>query len=584
MLKISMRCKLLTGVAGLAACLGSMPMAAQADEVLDNVLRRLEKLEKENAKLKAQVNNQASHKSEAPAKSSPPPVAASAYQAPPLASDDGWYLHKKDGPALTFQTPGGEITAYGQFDVSVDATSKGIENKVKNIANAGGAGTPIQNTNGGWLAQIASNISYVGIRGFQKIPDSDFKLVYQLETLIDVAVNSGVSASNSNQSDVVKGGLTTRDSFIGLSDSKLGSLKVGKVEAPYKKSTDIFNPFNGMLGDYRVIMGNTGGDNRVEFATRMEHSIWWESPDWSGLKLAALFSPGQNRANNSDNLASGTSDCAGGNNPYSGGFTNCADGAFSDAFSLSATYSQPTFLITTAYERHQKVNRASDLLGIYGNSLTSNATASGTIDPAQAPVGAALLAKDVADEDAFKVGALYRLPTKTTIGGIFESMHRYVSSDLQFQNERQRNGTWFFLTQELGAKDVVDFGWGHAFHTPGDPGQHTSATLLTPDGLGAYAPNKNSADMLTADWKHKFSPALTWYINGAITMNESSAHYDLGAGGHGSTTDCHDAFSGGPSAIYGPGSNTGGGGVGGAPQCWTGATLLGVSTGINYKF
>ena len=43
------------------------------------------------------------------------------------------------------------------------------------------------------------------------------------------------------------------------------------------------NPFSGMLGDYAVVMGNTGGDNRVEFGTRIDHSIWYESPKFGGV-------------------------------------------------------------------------------------------------------------------------------------------------------------------------------------------------------------------------------------------------------------------------------------------------------------
>ncbi len=558
--------RFMLGIATVALVVAAGSISARADDaMLREVLQRLDKLERENAKLRAKVDKQEtsskpknsddSHHNQAaavPAGSAPAAASPAAYAAPPIASNDGWYIQKKDGPGLTFLTPGGEIGMYGQFDVSVDATTKGLEHKIGNPGDS-----PVGNV--GWLPAISSNLSYIGIRGFQNISETDFRFVYQMETLIDVAVNAGTAESNSNKSNVVKGALTTRDSFVGVDNKEWGSLKVGKTEAPYKKSTDVFNPFNGMLGDYRVVMGNTGGDNRVEFMTRMEHSLWWESPDWNGLKLAALYSPGQNRANNSDNIAQGVSDCAGGNNPNSGGFVSCSDGSFSDAISLSGTYKKGDFLITTAYERHEKVNRSSDILGIYA-------------DPTQ-PVPASLIARDVAAEDAFKVGALYKFPTKTTVGGIYESMRRYVPSDLKFQNDRQRNGTWLFVTQELTAKDEVSFGWAHAFQAQGDTGQHTFANLAAPGGQDGdvYAPNKNSADMLTAAYKHKFSPALTWYLNGAMTINDTTGHYDLGAGGHGVTTDCHDAAT----AIGGAGSN---------PHCWTGSTLLGVSTGLNYKF
>ena len=67
---------------------------------------------------------------------------------------------------------------------------------------------------------------------------------------------------------------------------------------------------------------------------------------------------------------------------------------------------------------------------------------------AQTDVGQRLT-RGIAD-DAFKVAALYTFPTKTTIGGIFEIMHRYVNPLIDFQNERQRKGTWLFLKSMSG--------------------------------------------------------------------------------------------------------------------------------------
>ena len=541
-----LKTKLMLGVAMAVFGVSTSSLTARADDaMLREVLARLDKLEHENAKLRAKVENQDgkiakvkkanedSYKAPAAA-----PVATSvAVSAPPIASDDGWYIHKKDGPGLTFQTPGGEISMYGQIDLSADATTKGI----KNVQNANGTDRPIGNL--GWQPAISSNLSLIGIRGYQKLDDIPFKFLYQLETQIDVSVNSGLGTSNSNQSYVVRGGLTTRDSFVGLENAEIGAIKIGKSEAPYKKATDIFNPFNGMLGDYRVVMGNSGGDNRVEFMTRMEHSIWWESPNWNGLKLAALFSPGQNRASDSSNVASGSSDCAGGNAVVSGGADSCTDGAFSDAISASATYTTGNLLLMAAYERHEKVNRSSD------------------IDPAGIFNG--FQSADVVPEDAFKAGALYKFPTNTTVGGFWERMNRYVPASLAAQNERTRDGTWFFLTQDLSPKDQLSFGWAHAFATPGDPGIHNTTGGSNP---------KNSADMLTAAYKHKLNNSLTWYTNYALTLNDRDAHYDLGAGGHGVTTDDHDA------------AGADGGASGNGGHGWAGGTVQGISTGLNYKF
>ncbi len=58
--------------------------------------------------------------------------------------------------------------------------------------------------------------------------------------------------------------------------------------------------------------------------------------------------------------------------------------------------------------------------------------------------------------------------------------------------------------------------------------------------------------MITSTYKHKFGPNLTWYTAVAATINGPSAHYDLGAGGRGVTTDCHSAFGASGGIELGP--------------------------------
>jgi predicted porin len=396
--------------------------------------------------------------------------------------------------------------------------------------------------------------------------------VYQFEAGIDISATPGLKQSNSNWSDSVNGALFSRNSYIGFASPAWGAVKIGKTDAPYKNSTAMFNPFSGMIGDYSVIMGNTGGDNRVEFGTRLSHAIWYESPTWNGLNFNVLVSPGQNRANNDDNLASGESDCTGGNDPTSGGnpLVTCSDGSFGTAVSANVAYTGGPLYVTAAYELHQKVNRQSDIAGAYGAVPVlgpQNCQTAGL----PTPTAVQLCMDDVANEWAWKVGVMYSFPTGTKIGGIYESMHRDVPADLAFQNERTRNGTWLVIEQKVTETDELDFGWAHAFKAQGDPGQHNTATIPYDGGLAFYAPNDNQANMTTAAWKHMWSENLQTYITGAATFNGPSAHYDLGAGGRSVTTDCHDAFNAS-------------GGIASAPHCYAGALLVGVSTGVKWRF
>jgi predicted porin len=413
---------------------------------------------------------------------------------------------------------------------------------------------------------------------------------------------------------VVNAGLFSRNSYIGLANPAIGAIKIGKSDAPYKNSTAAFNPFSGEWGDYAVVMGNTGGDNRVEFGTRVNHAIWYESPNWGGYQFNVMYAPGQNRSWASDNIAAGEGDCTGGNDPTTGGDNPplCNDGSFSDLISANLSYTNGSFYITAAGEWHHAVNRSSDIsTGIYGiNNPLIPSTVNNFASNCPTTLCQTLFNQDEeADEWAAKIGALYKFESwGTTVGAIVEYMRREVPADLAFQNERTRWGTWAFLSQVLTPVDSVHFGWAHAFRTPGDPGQHNDTTISLNDpgcvgskgptgnvctdgqlqpGTGGttgnpavfntngafpgFATNQNQADMVTAAYKHQFSKNLTWYTDIAATFNGPSAHYDLGAGGRGVTTDCHDATGAS-------------GGAFGNPKCFTGTTIVGVSTGIQWRF
>jgi predicted porin len=456
------------------------------------------------------------------------------------ATSGGNFLERKPGDGFTLITRGGEISIYGMLDVSVDDTTKGLGN-----VKLDGASPPVGNT--GWMVAISSNLSYLGVRGFQGVSDST-KFVYQLETQIDVSNTPGTANTNSNTSSQVKGALVSRNSFIGISDA-FGAVKIGKTDAPYKTSTARMNPFSGMIGDYQVIMSNTGGDNRVEFGTRLSHAVWYESPDLAGLRFNVLVSPGQNRANDNSNVPSGDPDCAGGNIPGSGGLpVACNDGSYGNAYSTNLSYEVGGLYVTAAYELHKKVNRTSDL-------------------PTFNPL-------DVADEDAGKIGLQYKLGTGTTLSAIYEKMRRKIDPSLADQNERQRTGYWLAASQQIGSADSLHLGWAHANRAQGELGQHNPDPTKA-DANGFFPGADNSANMFTGAWKHQIDKNLNWYFTYATTLNARFAHYDLGAGGRSVTTDCHDAAN--PDASgFDPN--------GGAPHCYTGAHLQGVSIGMHYTF
>jgi predicted porin len=344
------------------------------------------------------------------------------------------------------------------------------------------------------------------------------------------------------------------------------------------------NPFSGMEGDYAVIMGNTGGDNRVEFGSRLDHSIWYESPTFLGMfSFDALISPGANRDYNNIVQSAGSPDCTGGNSPGSGNLPeNCDDGSFGTAYSADIKFEYGGWYATAAWELHHKVNRNSDGIGAnspyYGYLVGLGDGVSPLLDwdtynGYLAEYGQAFInangfsppwLNDVADEWAIKGGVQYTFDFGLQLSGIYEWFVRRDPPALEFLNERQRMGTWFAASYDFSPRDNLSIGWAHAGATVGDPsGQHD---------YNPTNPN-NQANMYTIAWKHHFDKNIYVYLDAAETVNDGNAHYDLGAGGRGVTTDCHD----GSNTEFQDFSSTG-------PTTWGGCKPQAVSAGLNYNF
>src|SRR5712691_4325967 len=291
-----------------------------------------------------------------------------------IAQEDKQAGQKKEQPReLKFSVGGGEVQVYGHADVSFDYVDNGLAHRFGAVGN------------NGWLAQVSSNLSNFGVRGSRRLTPY-LTGIFQIET--EVAFSSTPGPTSDAQ---VKQGLGSRDTYVGL-QGNWGAVKIGKEDAPYKRSTARMDPFINSIGDSRSIMGNSGGDNRSEFNTRLPHSVWYESPKIKGFNASVLFSPGQNRATDNSITARAEPICTGGNDP------TCNDGAFSNAFSASLTYTNGPLYLIAGFERHGKVNRTGDELASVS-------------DPTMPPAGSV----GIADEAAWKAGIQYTLkPTRTT--------------------------------------------------------------------------------------------------------------------------------------------------------------------------
>ena len=499
--------------------------AAQSDP--ESLKRQIDQLQRQIDELRSNLQ-QMQRQQAAPA---PPPHMAPAPAPQPMVQGGA---EAKD---LTFHVGGGVVQIYGHVDVSLDSQTNGMSDFMHDGQRVTG--------HNGWMADISSNLSYFGVRGNRQL-DRDIKGLFQFETEVAYAATPGAS-DQSPDGTAQKYELGSRNSFVGLQSRELGAVKLGKTDTPYKTSTGRLDPFASTPGDYNAIMGNSGGDNRAEFDSRLPHSIWYESPHMGGFDVAFLFSPGQNRSTNTGLYAQGEPDCAGGNstaglNGNNGQPTSCEDGSFNNAFSIAGTYKAGPLYAVLAYEIHKNVNRQGD-----------------EIDPGT--IG-------VRDEAAYKFGIQYAFPTHTIVNFEVERLKRDAITPAL--DERTHTATWLALTQKFTPVDDFNFGWAHAGHTPGQPDQSIQDRFGNMNGPG---PSDNGANLYAFGYKHHWDRASIYFV-WARLKNEYWAHYSLGAGGHGLPTRNYvgDKFIGGCQD----------GGVCGPP--FGGATPEAVSLGVTYDF
>jgi type II secretory pathway pseudopilin PulG len=166
--------------------------AAQAQDNVQELKEQINSLQKQIDVLRQRLDKVPETP---PAVAAPAPAQAQA----PAASSPPEFLERKAGPGVTFLTRGGEVSLYGNLDVSVESATKGIDG----MTAANPPTTPPGNN--GWMPAISSNISYVGIRGFQSLGDFPANFVYQLETQLDVSVTSGTPKQQQQQQQYRQG-------------------------------------------------------------------------------------------------------------------------------------------------------------------------------------------------------------------------------------------------------------------------------------------------------------------------------------------------------------------------------------------
>ena len=222
------------------------------------------------------------------------------------------------------------VEVYGQARMSLDFSSNN---------------DPVATNEESALA-VSSNKSRFGFRG-----DEDLGGGLKALWLFEQGVNY----------DTAAWGTVNRDAYVGLGGG-LGTVLAGRINTPYKMSTQGMDIFVNTRGDYNAIMGmaNTevGLTGTTHFNNRFSNSIQYLSPVMGGFKGAVAYSVA------GDDLRMSTTTSK------------------KDAFSMSGSYAQGPLSLIAAYE---SINSA------------------------------------VNDATAFKIGGTFTLGGMTTLGAIWEA-------------------------------------------------------------------------------------------------------------------------------------------------------------------
>jgi general bacterial porin, GBP family len=196
------------------------------------------------------------------------------------------------------------VTLYGLIDAGLMYTN--------NVVKGGASGGLLQASSG------AINGSRFGLRGSEDLGDG-LKAIFVLENGFNL--QSGAQGQDNR--------LFGRQAYVGLSDSRFGTLTLGRQ---YDSLVDYVAPLSGTAGTF----GDTGfahpfDNDNLNHSVRMSNAVKYTSDDYQGFKFGSLYA-----------------------------FSNTSDFALNRAYSVGASYQNGPLKVAAGY------------LQIDGSSSTAN--------------------------------------------------------------------------------------------------------------------------------------------------------------------------------------------------------------------
>lgn len=169
-------------------------------------------------------------------------------------------MYGKLYPEINFPSGSG-ATAAGTQVSTLSPAPTGTDNIVKR--------TEMESSNSRW-----------GFRGHEKL-SGDLKAIFQLETEVHIDSNDTAFAQ--------------RDSFVGLDSRRWGTIKLGRMDTPFKHYGDELS-FMGISSGNFVSTSNVlrktgfGTNSASSFHLRRQNAVEYETPDWYGFDASVQYS------------------------------------------------------------------------------------------------------------------------------------------------------------------------------------------------------------------------------------------------------------------------------------------------------
>ncbi|HVS26400.1 MAG TPA: porin [Burkholderiales bacterium] len=391
------------------------------------------------------------------------------------------------------------VEVYGTLNVdfeNVQAKSATVPLPAAGIGQLGsaGAGAAAPSRN-----RVTSNSSNIGFRGKEDL-GMGWNAIFQIETGIAMDSASGVAATNTQST----GFLGTRNTNVGLSSQKFGTVFYGNWDTPYKALTNTlaFDPFyatgiasgNAIIGTpgFAVATTTAGGratvlgaaaavSNDASFDRRQGNSVQYWTPNIFGFSGRLVYSANEQRSPETPAVPTVNINPA--------------------IYGASLIYEYGPFRATGAWEQHRDY---------FGLAVMGGA--------ASLPVAADNTSRD----NGYKATLSYKLFGTTTANVMWERLS-YNNSDTVAGHliHYHRDAIYFSLLHQIGA-GTIRLGFGDAHQGSCDRAGGAIPAPCSTTGLDAR--------QYSVGYSYSFSKRTDLYAFWTAINNGSFATYQLGNG------------------------------------------------------